>query len=232
MIDKLQKLLAHERSAREIGNIAEAAAFASKIQELLFAHKLTMSDIEIAEEDRNEPVDQEYVEAESWSTTLGTACANSTFCRVLRNGKSLIFIGNTSNRQSCISMFQHLAVTGKALAETETAAWKQSDDYAYKTSIRSGFARTWKRSWLAGYADAIYNRLVADRKTLEANVSAGSALVYIDRSKQAVDTFVADKYPTVRRVPSARTNIYGSAYRSGFQSGFSVSLKSRASLTA
>jgi len=37
IIDRLRKLIRHERSAREIGNVAEAAAFAATIQALLFA---------------------------------------------------------------------------------------------------------------------------------------------------------------------------------------------------
>ena len=51
IIEKLRKLIAHEQSARTIGNIAEAEAFASKIQDLLTAHKLDMSEVDFQARD-------------------------------------------------------------------------------------------------------------------------------------------------------------------------------------
>lgn len=49
IIEKLRKLIAMEQSARSIGSLAEAEAFASKVQELLSKHKLEMSEIELDE---------------------------------------------------------------------------------------------------------------------------------------------------------------------------------------
>lgn len=49
-IRKIQKLLTHERSAREIGSTAEADAFAAKASELLRKYKLSMSDVELAKQ--------------------------------------------------------------------------------------------------------------------------------------------------------------------------------------
>ena len=45
IIDKLQKLLNHERSARTIGNVAEAEAFAAKISELLFEQRISPASV-------------------------------------------------------------------------------------------------------------------------------------------------------------------------------------------
>ena len=50
VIDKLRKIMAHAASAREIGNLAEAEAFAAKAQELLLRHKLDMTEVEFAAE--------------------------------------------------------------------------------------------------------------------------------------------------------------------------------------
>ena len=36
VIDKLRKLIEHEKSARHIGSVAEAESFAARIQELMF----------------------------------------------------------------------------------------------------------------------------------------------------------------------------------------------------
>jgi len=46
MMTTLRKLITHEKSARSIGSIEEAESFAAKIQELMFKHKLAMTDVE------------------------------------------------------------------------------------------------------------------------------------------------------------------------------------------
>jgi hypothetical protein len=51
ILDRLSKLLKHQLSAKAIGSLAEAEAFASKIQQLLNQHKLSMSDIEAKQEE-------------------------------------------------------------------------------------------------------------------------------------------------------------------------------------
>lgn len=45
LLDTLRKLMEHERSANEIGNFAEAEAFANKFRDLMFAHDLTMASL-------------------------------------------------------------------------------------------------------------------------------------------------------------------------------------------
>jgi hypothetical protein len=62
MTELLQKLIAHEQSARAIGNTAEAEAFAMKIADLMFRHNLSMSDVEIKQQEQDEPIDREIVE--------------------------------------------------------------------------------------------------------------------------------------------------------------------------
>lgn len=49
IIEKLRKLIRHERSAREIGSIAEAEAFAERIQSLCDEYNLSISEIDIDE---------------------------------------------------------------------------------------------------------------------------------------------------------------------------------------
>lgn len=61
IIEKLRKLIAMEQSARSIGSLAEAEAFASKVQELLSKHKLEMSEIELDEQEESDPIDWEEV---------------------------------------------------------------------------------------------------------------------------------------------------------------------------
>lgn len=61
IIDKLAKMLRHQESAKAIGSIAEAEAFATRIQELLDKHKLEMSDIQFSEQEAAEPIDYDVI---------------------------------------------------------------------------------------------------------------------------------------------------------------------------
>jgi hypothetical protein len=57
VIDTLRKLIAHQKSAEQIGNTEEASAFAQKVQELLVKHQLEAADI--VQEDDVEKVGDE-----------------------------------------------------------------------------------------------------------------------------------------------------------------------------
>src|SRR5216683_5217426 len=92
ILSTLAKLISHEKSARSIGSVDEAEAFAAKIQALMFKHKLEMTDIEF-EQEQNEPVLSERLEEEDvigvrrestrrqrWVDILVRAVARANFC--------------------------------------------------------------------------------------------------------------------------------------------------------
>lgn len=58
LLEKLNKLRAHAESAKEIGNEAEALAFATMLQNLLAKHQLDMTDLEYERKVIEEPVGQ------------------------------------------------------------------------------------------------------------------------------------------------------------------------------
>ena len=95
IIDLLRKLIAQEKSEREIGNLAAAETFAAKAQELLTKHKLDMTEVEFAEEEANEPVIGECIDSndllgipaksknDRWHSVLISTIAAANFCKVL-----------------------------------------------------------------------------------------------------------------------------------------------------
>ena len=50
IIDKIKKLIKHERSARQVSTPEEAAAFAARIQQLCIQHKIDAETISVDEE--------------------------------------------------------------------------------------------------------------------------------------------------------------------------------------
>jgi hypothetical protein len=235
VIDKLQKLLNHERSARSIGNMAEAEAFAGKIAEMLFNHKLSMTEIEFADEERDEPIAEETIDGirSPWAGTLAMGIAAASFCKVLKSSSGFVFIGRTSDRATAISLFQYLAVTGKRISDSELTQYKRTEKYTFEYSFRPGIARTWKASFLQGYAQAVYMRLQAERKKLTATAEqAGTSLVWINKSESALTSFMQEKYPRLRAGRATSSRVHGDAYRAGQYHGGQVSLSARGALTA
>jgi hypothetical protein len=126
IIDRLQKLIAHERSAREVGNIAEAEAFAAKIQTMLTTHKLTMTDVEFEAQDTVDPIGQDEVcldgrSTPTWQVYLAQSIARNFFCCVLGVSREnrQTFIGRDSDRLAAVEMFRYLVGLGLSLAAKE-----------------------------------------------------------------------------------------------------------------
>ena len=85
LIDRLQKLIAHERSARAVGSTREAEAFAERIATILTEHKLSMTEIEFEAQDTTDPIGDSRVEGlratiEPWRLVLAHGIATSFYC--------------------------------------------------------------------------------------------------------------------------------------------------------
>jgi hypothetical protein len=235
MIEKLQKLIAHERSARAIGNIAEAEAFAAKIQHLLVCHKLSMSEVEIAAEERDQPVSQETVEGavSAWLGVVAMGCGAASFCKVLKSHNGYIFIGRPDNRQTAITMFHYLSVTGKSLADDAAIKYKCSDEGIYATAFRPGAIRSWRNSFLLGYSSALYNRLESERKTITDQArGVGTGLIYIDKNAAAIDSYCSAKWGKLGKGRRSTSKIHAGAWGAGRVAGSNVSTAARAQLSS
>jgi hypothetical protein len=134
---KLRKLILHEESARKIGNVQEAAAFAAKIQELLTTHKLDMSAVDL-DERQAEEIGTAYVEPEDvglkreprrvdWQQDLALAIAKANGCRclILHATNRFYFVGRTSDRDVCLALYKHFV--GMAIEMSRKEMERQRD---------------------------------------------------------------------------------------------------------
>lgn len=150
VIEKLRKLIAHERSARTIGNLDEAAAFASKIQDMLDAHKLSMSEVDIQEREANEPVSDDVIDWAAisgrkkkvrvyWHLAISSAIAEANDCqRVGQQGNDTIFffIGRESNREIAKILYIYFIELGEHLCAK--SAKEERDDQMAKFAETNG----------------------------------------------------------------------------------------------
>jgi hypothetical protein len=240
IVDLLQKLITHERSAREIGSVAEAETFAAKIQTMLTQHKLSMSEVEYEAQEKLDPIDSEFVRhgefglkdgpRENWLAILSHAVAQSFFCRTFYyHGcpQTMIFVGRDSDRKAAIAMYSYLCGLAVALCEKEFLLYKASDAFEPNPAA----SRIWKKSFKLGFVSAIGNRLRTTRVAIE-STSSTQGMILIRRDEVAINDWMTQRRLNPRMKSSAPSGYNSGAAGLGQRHGSQVSLKARSALTA
>lgn len=253
IINKLVKLLKHQESARAIGSIAEAEAFAGRIQELLTKHKLEMSDIQFVEQEQAEPIEQQHVTPEDlgiarerrrieWQEDLATAVAYSNDCQTLISNRSnaAFFVGRKSDREICVALHRYFLTL--IVEMSEKAAEQAKDNERGKCKARLGsyytgadfrwHMRNFRVSFCAGMSTAIQQRLYERRRVLEAAAKQESetstALIHLRKTSEAINAYLEDLFkdrkPRKAKDNIAETRHVSDAYQAGEQAGRKVAL--------
>ena len=231
IIDLLKKLISSEESERIIGNLAAAEAFAAKCQELLFKHKLEMSDLEIADEEVNEPIAAEVMSAteilnisasryETWTGVLINGICKANFCKVIRTRPNIFnVVGRRSDRTAVMTLFVYLSKACIEMAPREASA------ACGPFGDKRGFISSFK----LGFASAICQRLRTKLAELKSSTQE-QGLMRIDQIERAVSQKYMELYP------HTRTGGYSCArnrdgYSAGRAYGQSVGINSTLRLT-
>ena len=232
MTELIQKLIAHEKSAREIGNLAEAEAFATKAAELLFKYNLSMSDVEVKQQEKDEPIDREFVRMGGkraiWMEMLASAVATACFCkhRIVLGTDTQCFIGRTSDRATARALFCHLVGCAESICLKEKLTLRERNPM-HSPRARQKWAAEWGKSFFIGFANAVANRLSAQRRQLSGE-TGGSALVL--RKDLALQQWeAAQAKPKEARALKIKVKATG-GYEAGLRAGQSVNLTPHAQL--
>jgi hypothetical protein len=256
LIEKIRKLIAHARSARDIGSLAEAEAFAARIQALLIQHKISMSEIDTENRDAGDPIGHSYTNLttktlEKWVNALAFGIGTNYFCKIVgeisrRNKARIAFVGREADRLAAAGMFDYLHFQAVRLArnyleaKTPSIAEMMAICEAQSlrphprvlVSLRKKLQREARADYLLGFAAAIQARLTESKKALEAGPSSTTALILHDRA--AIERYAAEAFDiTIRKsdreVPRFKDH---AAARAGFSAGSNVSLSPRPALVA
>ena len=164
-------------SARKIGSIAEADAFAAKARQLLLQHRVDRLAATRDSSDRQE-IDSHPVTAQQagisavrnrqeWSERLAAAIAEAFHCSLMirRGSNTVIFCGKERDRASAAQLYTELANRASAACMEEFAAWKEGrQQWAVGSGSTSqsdaAYSRRWKQSFLLGFAQTICQRFV------------------------------------------------------------------------
>lgn len=200
LIDKLRKIHAHARSAKEIGNEAEAQAFATMLQTLLAKHKLDASQIEWEEQLNEElvrrianPMQGSYA---AWELELANTVAKASCCRAFFNAngrkkvtarvQGVCFYGTKTDTEGAQAAFMYLQEAAKHLAEREYVT------YFYKCKEEGDVrrARGYKAAWLLGFVTRLAERYRQNDLAIKSSV-AGTAIIRISQALARVNEFKA-----------------------------------------
>lgn len=221
ILERLRKLITHEKSCRVIGSIKEADAFAARIQQMLNEHKLVMDEVAWTERDE-EPIAWGHVgktdegfnysaKRREWQVFLAKAIAKANSCRlVLHNGggNQLYFVGRTSDRELCKVLFLYLMDLAYDLNELCVAQDRGEQKFKYVNQLRpwqdydinafNTWMRQYKSAWFEGYSEALCDRFNdLYRQMMEqarkAAESGCTAIVHISNDIQAVDESLKGK---------------------------------------
>lgn len=212
ILNKLRKLIDHEKSARQLGNIAEAEAFAAKVQTILLTYKLTLDPGR--EAGPGDPIAHRIVSAEEaelrprksreeWTERLADAIARNFLCRLLLlpSSNTVVFVGRRTEREAAAAMYLYLVHLSQQLCEKEFRTWKSTIGHACRLSGQACCAadsRRWKRSFLVGFATGLDDRLSRTRRAVYSHSTAsGSQLVPLRSLEEALDHHV-------KNIPSGR----------------------------
>lgn len=231
MTAKIEKLLAkaNDPSTTE----AESLAFTAKVQELLLAHNISMSDLNKGANAAKDMVELRYdmAIAQPWRIQLAAQLSKLYFCRIytsqwldeknLKLKPTFVFVGRSCNATVAMSMFDYLIKTINRFAneylgtlESEGGKGKRFNGRCHN-AVRDEFRR--------GCAVRLLWRIQAMLNEIEQKpTESGNAMVIYSTELTLVD----DHLETLKLNKGKQTTIKTGvdAYAAGMQKGATISL--------
>ena len=205
VLSRIIKLLRKADSTKELGNAAEAAAFAAKANEMLMKYKLSRDELELLDEPEANPIgvgdainpayDTDAGKGGNrigsgkrakWFEDLAGAVCEFNFCRLLLhpNYKSVWVVGRKHDREVAEYLIKTLTNTAWRLA---TAYYYQSRKEAKDAGLP--MPKEPKKSFLIGFSVGIYEALYEQRRKQGNNPNA---VVLVKKSQEEVNQYVDD----------------------------------------
>jgi Protein of unknown function (DUF2786) len=225
LLERVRKLLAQ---AEDPGaTAAEAEAFNAKAAELIARHGIDAALLAANGKTRDDigqrliPMHNPYARDKAH---LLTCVADPLRCQTVHTRAPSRFVVRVYGFASDLERVELLYTSLLLQATRQLVRVRPDNWYGEYESVAA-----YRRSWLAGFAAAVYTRLQAAerRATTEQSMSAvgtSTALVLLDRCEQ-VDAAVRAAHPGVRTM--RRRSLSGSGRADGFHSGSRADLGAR-----
>lgn len=226
IIEKLKKLIRHEQSARDIGNIGEAENFAAKIQELLDAHNLSMSqiDMEEARSSVDRSSDGQYA-LHQWQKIFVINIAELNGCQCVFSGKEITLIGGEEDRLIVFEVYRYFEKLARDFTNTSLQEWKLTAEYKRKRK-KIYHSKLFVKSFLLGFVRALIRRFREHHEAAKRAASNEQALIFIGNKLANANQWVVQnlKISTTPIESPKYSKLKSDAYGKGYQAGNSVAL--------
>ena len=221
LISKIRKLMTLEKGAKELGNTAEAANAAARIQDILLKYNLDMSTVENVGEETDIAEDkmdwtQFWKKSEGdWVKALAHAISKANLCKSISvnhgEGKySLLLVGETQNIIVVRYLIEFLITRAREICRKD-----------FKTYEGLGGPQKWgvfRRSFFNGFAIVIAARVKEQTQTQPQQVQ-GLILVHDAKVKEYLDNNHRNLRPGK---PMKQNGNHGRVF--GVQAGRDISL--------
>jgi hypothetical protein len=238
IMERLRKLMAQEEGERALGNLEAAALFAEKIQEQLTRHKLSLTDVESYEQDRDNPFAHVLVSPPQWGErwkprrisrieNLADTIARAHFCRLMMipNKNCVIFVGRKTDADIAAYVWRRLARTAWDLCEREREAAKKKAQRS--PGARWAGNKEFRYNFYWGFTLAISERYQAQKQTLEIEAGNCQALVRAERDVELYVEKWTEQNGTLDEVAD-QERLNREAWARGYRRGQEVNLKADA----
>lgn len=221
--DRITKLLAMAASTNE----NEAALAMGMAQNLMDKHNLSMAELTVEEAGSEEAVikDGESLftagRITSWKELLAGHLAQANACRLIKWTHQGRKLGGV--RGSSINIYgrpSDIAIVRFLLAYAVT----QLSRFAPK-----GMGHEYSNSWYLGAVRGIKEKLDASKKETYKDASK-YALIKLDNRSKAVDLFVEQDCPKLKKGAAVKCNIHSGAYNQGYEKGRNMDLNQQSRL--
>lgn len=166
IIDTLRKLINHERSTRELGNVEEATAFAAKIQSFIDKYNIELSEIDLTVEEND--IRSETLVADckqQWMKFLLVHIAEINGCSIVFRTQGYDVYGQPMDIEIVATLYEYFCELGLHLQKLGIISYKMSPEYRRKRK-KTRATLSFKDSFGLGIA-------AGNAVTLSPNVIAG-----------------------------------------------------------
>lgn len=233
IIEKIKKLQQMAKSAKEVSTEDEAQAFSTAMQRLMLKHKVTMSEVEHASLDKEDPCDKLSVHENYgrplkkarilWQESLAKAVCKAHFCRMLVTERSsvLVFVGRLTDLEAAASTFGYMAsvaenMADKAYTKAYSVAWKTEGYWERKNALHE--MKGFRYSFLLGFAQRLgerYDEELEKMKQEQQGAAGETALIRLTDAMKVVNEWASKNLCIVKANNSSRGISNGAGYDEG-----------------
>lgn len=185
ILGKLKKLMLHKESAEKLGSIAEAEAFALKIQKLLNEYNLSLSDINL--EDRKDQVKKEKADGKSpgfkgtSSYHVMRVIAKYNWCRVYTSeyagDTTMTLIGDPQNIEVCKYLHAIVFKAGVEIGKKEYRIYVKEEKAKLFQMNKPVSRGAYMRAFLTGFKNGLEAKFKAEMEVFKKTNSKADALI-------------------------------------------------------